>query len=419
MGMTFADMNGDGFNDIIYKTYNPGTYEERVNVIFGHSGVFPAIVNINALAVGDGFSIVDSNYAGYIGFGRKLSSIGDVNHDGIPDLLVVQQFSGNSFVIFGSTSFNATTTFDVATLDGTNGFKINQSSYLYISGVAYIGDVNGDGIADIALSDFTSNGFAGAVHIIFGSADPFPAVMDIIQTDPTIGFTIEGINSANQLGSIGGGGDLNGDGLDDIVVNNYHLDAVEASTVVFGSNFSGIITHMGTSGADVINGTTGDDVIYGAQGSDTLDGLGGNDFISGGSGLDIINGGANDDTIVFDFSDTSVDGGTGTDTLWFRDDGVFADLVGSAIFTGIDVIDLHSLQSLTGIQLTLDAAEVNSMSDSAALTVNGDGLDGIVLSFADGWVSSTPIPGYTTYTSAAAGGAVVNASDNLGYVHLV
>ena len=352
-----------------------------------------------------------------------MSNIGDVNNDGVDDLMVVQQFTGSAYVIFGDPAFDSTTTFDVSTLDGTNGFKITHSSYVYITGAAYIGDVNGDGIADIAVPEWNSYGGAGAVHIIFGTTNPFPAVMEMFQTDPTIGFTIIG-NPADIIGTIGGGADLNGDGLDDLVINNYPFaSTTQASHVIFGANFSGVITHMGGSGSDNLTGTAGDDVMYGAQGADTIDGLAGNDFISGGSGNDILNGGADNDRIIYDANDIglgAVDGGTGTDTLWFRDDGTLADLRGSTIFNGIDVIDLDALHTLTGNQVTLDAATVSAISDANELTINGSGHDSLQLEgiMNVDWVMSTPIAGYTTWTSTL-NSAVVNVDNSMQPVNFI
>lgn len=412
-GITSTDINGDGYNDLIYKTRS-ASGQEKVNVVFGHAGPFPAVVDV-PMAVGDGFTIIDSSISNYRALGKFMSNIGDINDDGVNDLMVVQQFTGTAYVIFGSPSFDSTTTFDVSTMDGTNGFKIKHSSYMYISGAAYIGDVNGDGIADIALPEWTSYDGAGAVHIIFGSKNPFAGVIDIVQTDPTVGFTIIG-DPANILGTIGGGADLNGDGLDDLVINNYPFAGdTQGLHVIFGANFSGLITHMGGSGNDNLSATAGDDVIYSAQGDDIIDGLDGNDFISGGSGADSINGGAGDDRIVFDRNDFTVDGGTGMDTLWFRDDGVIADLRGTTTFTGMDIIDLRGVKALIGNGITLDAATVLSMSDSNVLTINGGAHDSVKLDATDYWITSADNPGYTTYT--ALNGSVISIANAINVVY--
>ncbi len=408
MGMTFSDINGDGYNDVIFKTYKFG--QEQVHVVFGHAGGFPSVVDASTLPVGDGFTIIDSSLSGYRAFGKFITNIGDVNHDGRDDLMIVEQFTGKAFVIFGDPSFTSTTTFDVTTLDGSNGFTITHSSYVYINHPAYIGDINGDGIADIAISEFTSYDFAGAVHIIFGSDAPFSAIVDMFQTDPQVGFTIIGSDPNNSLGSLGGGGDLNGDGLNDFVVSNYTGSSILAAHVIFGANFSGIITKMGTSTNNILTGTAGDDVIYGMGGDDTIDALGGNDFINA-PGNSKIYAGLGNDIIVYHPDDVPVQGDAGTDTLWLNTDNTHVSFVGATNYTGIDEINLFSTQTLAGNSITLDAATVLAMSDANLITVKGNAHDTVHLVGVDNWVTTTPIVGYTTYTSST--GSVLNIQDGV------
>jgi Ca2+-binding RTX toxin-like protein len=84
---------------------------------------------------------------------------------------------------------------------------------------------------------------------------------------------------------------VNGDGFDDLLVGAYqadvHGDRSGASFVVFGGNFSGAATKVGTIGDDSLTGTTANDVIFAGTGNDTLDGGGGSDRLSGGAGADV------------------------------------------------------------------------------------------------------------------------------------
>jgi len=56
--------------------------------------------------------------------------------------------------------------------------------------------------------------------------------------------------------------------------------------VVFGGNFSGAVTQVGSSGNDTLLGTAANDVIFGGLGNDSITTNGGNDRLAGGPGDD-------------------------------------------------------------------------------------------------------------------------------------
>ena len=82
-----------------------------------------------------------------------MSHAGDINGDGIDDLIigapsdtVLTNNAGKSYVVFGALS-GFGSSFDLSSLDGTNGFVINGIDELDRSGVSVssAGDINGDG----------------------------------------------------------------------------------------------------------------------------------------------------------------------------------------------------------------------------------------------------------------------------------
>ncbi|MHC5731492.1 MAG: integrin alpha, partial [Nostoc sp.] len=97
--------------------------------MFGSKGGFDAQFNLSTLNGTNGFTINGINEGD--GLGWSLSSAGDINSDGIDDLIIGARFadpngsySGQSYVVFGSKDgFDAQ--FNLSTLNGTNGFAIN------------------------------------------------------------------------------------------------------------------------------------------------------------------------------------------------------------------------------------------------------------------------------------------------------
>ncbi|WP_036532915.1 integrin alpha, partial [Neosynechococcus sphagnicola] len=92
--------------------------------------------------------------------GHSVSSAGDINGDGIDDLIIGavradpngKTNAGQSYVVFGTTS-GFSSTLNLSTLNGSNGFVINGINASDFSGqsVSGAGDVNGDGIDDLII----------------------------------------------------------------------------------------------------------------------------------------------------------------------------------------------------------------------------------------------------------------------------
>ncbi|MEO1277931.1 MAG: FG-GAP-like repeat-containing protein [Planctomycetota bacterium] len=221
-GMSVAgvgDVNGDGTSDVMIGEPGRG----RAYVVFGREDGFPAVVDQDALDGETGFIIPDASNLSRTS--DAVASAGDVNGDGIADMILGRGVDqGGVHVIFGrSGTFSPQVRLN--SLDGSDGFRINPSFGRGLGhAVASAGDVNGDGFDDIIASSVRQGSYyeyyaRGRTFVMFGKAGPFDAAVPASGLTGDRGFRIEAGSEAIQSGSsVGPAGDINGDGIDDVIV---------------------------------------------------------------------------------------------------------------------------------------------------------------------------------------------------------
>lgn len=116
------------------------------------------------------------------------------------------------------------TTNNLANLNGSNGFRLDGVSPYDALGnsVSDAGDVNGDGFDDVIVGTWKSslNGTeSGSSYVVFGTASGMSAEVDLTTLDGSNGFRLDGTGEFERLGaSVSNAGDVNGDGLEDIII---------------------------------------------------------------------------------------------------------------------------------------------------------------------------------------------------------
>jgi Ca2+-binding RTX toxin-like protein len=293
--------------------------------VFGKSGTaFPASFALSGLDGSNGFRL--AGLQGGDQLGRSVAAAGDVNGDGLADLIVGAPYSGfngvrsgSAYVVFGRSGPMADS-FDLALLDGSNGFVVRGAKTHAFLGfaVSTAGDFNGDGVDDLLVGSVgVSN--AGSAYLIYGR-DPdrhgsFAPVLEVANLDGWDGFRIDGAMTGDLFGRVvSGGGDINGDGLDDLVISAPNADAgaidrAGATYIVYGRPID--LTAVSRS----LAGGSGNDHLTGGGGADKLAGNGGDDLLTGGLGADRLTGGDGADILLGNAGNDYLDGGSGADTL--------------------------------------------------------------------------------------------------------
>jgi len=241
-GISIGDINGDGKPDIV--TANAGT-----NTISVFLNTTPNGASIPSFSAKTDFTA---------GNGTISVAIGDLNGDGKPDIVAVNQWSSTVSVFLNTTPTNATTPTFSARTDFTTG-----SVPYYIA----IADLNGDGKPDIV----TANAGTNTISVFLNTTPNGASIPSFsAKTDFVTGSSCRWIAI----------GDLNGDGKLDVVTANYvdnNISVLLNTTVNGASTPSFSTNNLFTTGNNPASVAVGDlngdgklDIIAANSGSSTV-----------------------------------------------------------------------------------------------------------------------------------------------------
>jgi len=414
-----GDINGDGFDDAIIGALggdNGGASAGEAYIIFGGTN----LTDIDLQSITPSQGIIIQGDQVFDQAGSSVSNAGDVNGDGIDDVIIGARLgddggtsAGEAYIVYGSTSI---TNIDLSTLTSSQGIIIQGENDFDQAGrsVSAAGDVNGDGIDDVIIgapsSDGTTGNSVGESYIIYGGTDL--SNIDLSTLTIEQGIVIEGDNSSDNAGfSVSEAGDVNGDGFDDVIIGapgggGGFFGFGEAYVIFGGSNLSNVdlgsltdaqgfiiradigddATGFSVSAAGDVNGDGGDDLIIGSPlergfgGDDgsaiilfgtpptvdiTLVGEAGNDRLVGGSGNDTISGLGGNDTLIGNNGDDLLFGEGGVDSLFgLAGNDILEGGAGGDLLDGGAGIDTASYENSTN-RVVINAA-TNSVTSGHA-----------------------------------------------------
>ncbi len=275
-----GDVDGDGYDDLLLGAPRADTGGANAGDVYLVSGPVSGTMGLDSAAVilygGDTSDLA----------GQPVAGAGDVNADGFADLLVgaygedsAGSGAGAAYLLHGPVSSGSLLDAQAVLLGITAGDALGFSA-------AGAGDADGDGSSDLLLGAYgedSGGSNAGAAYLLSGTSTGELSAGDAAAT-------IAGDAEGENVGwAVAGAGDVNADGMADLLVgapgdDTVDTDAGQAS--LFHGPASG---SLGMGGADAVltgsaagdyagyalaaagdvNGDGFDDLLVGAHGEDT------------------------------------------------------------------------------------------------------------------------------------------------------
>ncbi|MCJ8314419.1 MAG: cadherin domain-containing protein, partial [Pseudomonadales bacterium] len=276
---TAGDVNGDGFDDVLIgvpQDDENGSNAGRVYVLFGNAS--GQLATFSALNDDDTNNIIDSANGFIINgavagdkAGFAVAGGGDVNGDGLADILVGAPYaspngdeSGTAYVVFGKTDSKVVELADIALDDNEQGFAmLGAYKYDHVGGTAIMGDVDGDGLADLILGEVSARNInpglsvsqsthsdPNLAYIVFGQNGGASIDLSLLaDSDDDSGFVVRSKNRTlvdiwNFGAKVLPVGDVNSDGLLDFIVNTGFMgSSLGINMLIFGKTGGGLINY--------------------------------------------------------------------------------------------------------------------------------------------------------------------------------
>ncbi|UCL84704.1 Ig-like domain-containing protein [Pseudomonas sp. HS-18] len=338
-----GDFNGDGYTDLLFGNREAGPNNSGAGyVLYGGANVnknivmdwsnpatgtgssqtwahFPAGVNGTTITNSFTGTVTNSSQVNGVDLGDSINNVGDVNGDGIDDFVIADPrannvmsqgygaSAGTAYLVYGKAG-GLGSSIDLKNMTLDQGIRINSQHYEWLGSarqdystntITALGDINGDGINDFAISaPYSEPGDPGRVWIIYGKAGGYTSDINLdalntvgvpsqFNTNPMFDSSVGSLilnekatyNTATGKWtqstvdewfgvSIRAGGDINGDGINDFIIGARYADRPGKGS---GDNSGAVYVVYGNehglpaiwSIKDVINDPTKGYALYG------------------------------------------------------------------------------------------------------------------------------------------------------------
>ncbi|MDQ3876536.1 MAG: integrin alpha [Actinomycetota bacterium] len=229
-----GDVNGDGVPDALVTQPTAPQRASTVYIVYGRRA-WRLAVPLARIAASQGYRVTSTFAAPH---GIAITNAGDVNGDGVPDALMgFPSGAGRVYVVFGQRSNPVA--IDLNALSPSQGYVIEGAPGDEAgTAVANVGDVNGDGVPDAAISAPQGSLMPGRVYVVYGRRAVSPETIQLATLTLSQGYTIVGAQY-DELGSaLAPAGDVNGDGVPDALIGaeaaDHGLPNSGSAYVVYG-----------------------------------------------------------------------------------------------------------------------------------------------------------------------------------------
>jgi len=212
-----GDLDGDGFSDLVLGAQGVSSRRGAVYLVYGGDRV----EGTTAIDTAADATFSGPGSSAYLGGEGTLGASGDFDGDGLDDTIPGAwratgrtSFSGAAWILYGE-STRPSGSVPVSDLDD----KVSGERFFeYLgSGNGSVGDINDDGYDDMGIGCYGCSSYAGELKVFFGDATRLGD-----QDGSDADLTVVGESRA-YLGRFSPvGGDLDGDGVDDLAAGAYY-----------------------------------------------------------------------------------------------------------------------------------------------------------------------------------------------------
>jgi hypothetical protein len=239
-----GDFDGDGYDDLAISASSEARPGSRIGAVYLVYGSAAGIPDLDERA-----RFTDDGWQGFaLDSGLTVTAAGDIDGDGFADLVIATGSGETTYLVFGGERLSGD--IDLRSLGDTRRAAIfetpTQSTFISspFRNIAVIPDATGDGRPDLVIGNWTSDDARGAVYVVRTQADRFsaatltlPPPAPPLPDGPVAAVFVDPARHV-ALGSLVAGGDLDGDGVSDLVI----LDPQDNEYLVFYGPFHGVLT---------------------------------------------------------------------------------------------------------------------------------------------------------------------------------